>query len=154
MKTCTRCNSTKPMEEFTKRAASKDGYTAACTQCLKKQKQIDYICEPEKTIERVRRSKKARLCADNVYKRAWTQWRYAKSLNRVPKWVKFSRDMLPKYRELLEKFPHMSVDHIIPLQGKSVSGLHVPNNLQVMTYSENSSKGNNFHPDLLPLYDL
>ncbi len=34
------------------------------------------------------------------------------------------------------------VDHIIPLQGRDVSGLHVPWNLQVITGSDNSRKGN------------
>lgn len=34
------------------------------------------------------------------------------------------------------------VDHIIPLQGTSVSGLHTPLNLQVITASANTSKGN------------
>jgi len=37
-------------------------------------------------------------------------------------------------------------DHILPLQGKLVSGLHVWNNCQVIPRSVNRSKGNKYTP--------
>ncbi|MBN8884175.1 MAG: HNH endonuclease [Rudaea sp.] len=42
--------------------------------------------------------------------------------------------------------PH-EVDHIIPLQGKLVSGLHVETNLRVVTQRENRAKWNLFEPE-------
>ena len=38
----------------------------------------------------------------------------------------------------------VAVDHIIPLQGKTVCGLHVENNLRAIPHFLNTRKGNKF----------
>lgn len=42
--------------------------------------------------------------------------------------------------------PH-EVDHIIPLRGRLVSGLHVHENLRIIPRTENRKKGNRFESD-------
>ena len=46
--------------------------------------------------------------------------------------------------DLLSDFSGFEVDHIIPLNGRQVSGLHVPENLQVLTVRANRQKGAKF----------
>lgn len=53
---------------------------------------------------------------------------------------KFNNQIAKIYQEARNK--GLTVDHIIPLNGKNVCGLHVPWNMQLLSKSENSSKGN------------
>jgi hypothetical protein len=76
--------------------------------------------------------------------------RKAAKLQRTPAWltdIDFER-INNEYRvaALLTKVTGSAwhVDHIIPLQGKMVSGLHVPSNLRVLPATENIRKSNNF----------
>ena len=64
--------------------------------------------------------------------------RRARKLQATPKWCD-----IEKIKEIYMNCPKgYEVDHIIPLKGENVSGLHVPENLQYLTKSENCSKGN------------
>jgi 5-methylcytosine-specific restriction endonuclease McrA len=59
---------------------------------------------------------------------------------RMPQWADQH-----KIKLFYERCPQgYVVDHIIPLKGKLVSGLHVIENLQYLTPSENSKKRNTF----------
>jgi hypothetical protein len=79
---------------------------------------------------------------------AKTAKRRAAKMQRTPHWL------TPEQLEEIETFYTVAiafriytgqdyhVDHIVPLQGKNVSGLHVPWNLQVLPKKENLKKGN------------
>lgn len=80
----------------------------------------------------------------------WTMnYRTAKA-NRMPKWLNdgqmFELESVYTYCSALRKVGlDYHVDHVVPLRGKSISGLHVPWNLQILPGSENMSKGNTFN---------
>lgn len=81
---------------------------------------------------------------------AHTAKRRAAILCRTPKWLTEDDFAdIKKFYSLAEELSKAygfkwHVDHIIPLQGKSVSGLHVIDNLQVIPASVNIAKNNRF----------
>jgi hypothetical protein len=76
--------------------------------------------------------------------------RKAAKLNRTPEWltvIDFERiENEYKLAALLTKVTGSpwQVDHILPLQGKTVSGLHVPSNLRAIPAFDNKSKHNKY----------
>jgi len=78
---------------------------------------------------------------------SWTRKRQLAKLNRTPQWLTSQHlaDMEAYYTTAKElqwlSEDILTVDHITPLQGKDVSGLHVPWNLQILPMKMNSSKG-------------
>jgi hypothetical protein len=70
--------------------------------------------------------------------RAWNAKYKAKKLKATPKFAN-----LQKIKEIYMNCPvGYHVDHIIPLQGKNVCGLHVEWNLQYLTPTDNLKKSN------------
>ena len=62
----------------------------------------------------------------------------AVKLQRIPLWSN-QQEIVEFYMSCPNGY---HVDHILPLRGKTVSGLHVLENLQYLTKRENLSKGN------------
>ena len=96
-----------------------------------------------------------------AYKKAWREAnkgkvnavvakRKASKLQRTPSWL--TKEDLAEIEDIYRMAKRRSevegieyhVDHIIPLQGRNISGLHVPSNLQILRARDNLSKGNRY----------
>lgn len=121
-----------------------------------KSKKTYYAINREKVIEKA----KARSKEDQKrYRQAWKKAhpeevkaflndRRRRHKNACPKWLSTGQksEIRSIYKQALTTtidtgIPH-AVDHIVPLIGKQVCGLHVPWNLQVITAEENYKKNN------------
>lgn len=85
---------------------------------------------------------------------ARTALRRSRKLKRTPEWLTSIDSALVK--SLYNSAKRLSecigikfhVDHIIPLQGELVSGLHTPSNLRIISSFSNLSKGNKYNPEV------
>ncbi len=155
MKKCFKCQQIKDITEFYR--CKRDGYQSACKICKKSLKKVsdrDYF---NRNRDRLLSDMKDYYHANKAHlrpkmrayyqqyskaNRALCNARLAKyrtsKLQATPSWVNFS-----ELQKIYLNCPKgMEVDHIIPLRGEKVCGLHVPWNLQYLTRSDNARKGN------------
>lgn len=101
---------------------------------------------PDKLAEYSRRAGKKWAATNKGKRLASVRMRQLAKRMRTPAWAD-TEALKAFYIEAAEKtkltgIAH-EVDHVLPLQGETVSGLHVPENLRVITRHENRSKGIN-----------
>ena len=119
------------------------------------------LANPEKASESKQKWRKENTKTHNAINREWFAnnkdkrasyegKRRAAQLQRTPKWLTESdlRMIEAKYSlaAMLTRETGIThhVDHIIPLQGKKVSGLHVFSNLRVIPGTDNVKKSNSY----------
>ena len=163
VKKCSKCKISKPLSDFHKHKSNKDGFQFQCKICRVEScaKYFKSISD-EKKEERKTKTQLWREHNRNITRSYATEYKLKNrstytanqikrdlgKKNRTPKWLtEFDLLKINCYYQLAamrsrESGERWHVDHIIPLHGKIVSGLHVPNNLRVITATENERKRN------------
>jgi hypothetical protein len=158
MKYCCECKEAKTLDFFHKSRKHKAGLAPRCIPCAIKVASQWYAANKDRKREydAIRRLQKRHLYrqaskrfrdASPGRKNADTQARRAALAKRIPPWIKASECVA--FYESAERvskclgIKHV-VDHVIPLRGKMVSGLHAPMNLQVIPEVLNLKKHNHY----------
>lgn len=154
MKTCTKCLSAKELTEFYKRKCIPDGLEAWCKICRLEHNHKWHSKNKERHGELTRswyeRNKDQHLANSKTWyalnshrKLATVTAREKRCKQATPIWVD-KKAIIALYekakRMTLETGIQHDVDHIVPLQGKTVCGLHIPANLRVIPSAENKRK--------------
>ena len=138
LKKCANCKVIKDISMYGQDKSRYYGISQSCYGCdaLKGRK---YLSLNKDTC--ANRSREHYLSNKNNYL-ARNAHRRALKLKATPTWAN-----LAKIKEIYNNCPKdYHVDHIIPLKGDLVSGLHVESNLQYLTAKENLQKSNKYSP--------
>ncbi len=173
-KACNKCETEYPITEFHKDRTKEDGLRTTCKSC-KKASDIEYALRNKDKIAlqrrdrylkryAIERAQQAEYARNNrellnqhsrTYKKnnkgkinADTRKRQAAKLKATPSWADL--DQIQRIYKACAKITEQTgiehhVDHIIPLKGKDVCGLHVENNLAIIPARMNLVKSNKYN---------
>lgn len=149
MKTCTKCLETKPDEAFSvvRDKRCRHGHTRLKSECK--------VCASAKTKAWYEKNKDRALAQQAAWRDAnRDQWnarmnaagkkRYCSKMQRVPCWADEAKtkEVYRRAGEYRTLGIDVDVDHIVPLQGRLASGLHVHWNLRIVLAADNRGKKN------------
>jgi hypothetical protein len=157
MKTCSKCQETKPLDAFSWRKDvryAKGGYHASrCKACICANTKSWYADNKDRALARQAEWRDANRERWNAVMAAVSKRYHSAKIERVPPW--YDHDCAQEIYDLAAESRdagfEVDVDHIIPLQGEDVSGLHWHGNLRVCLESANRSKRNAVSPHHGPL---
>lgn len=135
---CRNCKLEKCLSEFGKDKKLELGYKYFCKKCFNVLYNSSRKSWKNKNKEKVKQQNSRYRKAHRQHLTFLENNRRAKKLQATPKWAN-----LNKIKSIYRNCPKgYHVDHIIPLQGKEVCGLHVESNLQYLPAIENIRKRN------------
>lgn len=143
---CKSCNTEKVKSDFYKDSRNKSGVHSYCKECCKSSNKA----WRDKNTDHLARYRKDWYSCNKPTQLSRVKLRKNSLLNRTPAWLTESQKEEISYMYWLAKDlravsgEDYHVDHIIPLNGKNVSGFHAPENLQILPAKLNLSKGNSY----------